>query len=74
MKAGIKILVNLLMVLSVAAFFYGGDRVLQTMILSGAPNYSPEKAAYNMDLWMSVSGASLALFLFLLLLRRRIKA
>ena len=69
-----KILLNVLIGLSIVALLLSFDGVLQTMMFSGAPNYSPERAEYNINFYMTASGISLASLLFFILLCKRVKA
>lgn len=46
--------------------------VMQAVMLSGAPNYSAERAMYNVYLWGSIAGVSIiAAIVLALVLRKR---
>jgi cyanate permease len=62
---------NLLIMLSVVALVYSLIGVLQTGMLSGAPNYSRIRAEHNERLWTSMSAIFFGLSALLIYLRVR---
>lgn len=62
---------NLLMMLTVVALVYSLIGVLQTGMLSGAPNYSRIRAEHNEHLWTAMSAIFFGLSALLIYLRVR---
>lgn len=69
-KIGKKTL-NFLLVLSVLAVIYCLIGILQTGMLSGAPNYSRIRAEHNEHFWTLMTGVFFGLSLVLIYVRVR---
>jgi hypothetical protein len=66
-------ILEVLIAISVAALFYCGSGVIQTLMLSGAPNYSAARATRNLNFWVPLAGACLASTLICVWFRLRLR-